>query len=160
LLELATQLQAALSAGQTVVVPTAQRAAVLRLAFATQQLAHGQRAFRTPDVQSLSGWLHGQPVRSVPDAPPLRRLGVSEEWLLWREAVAAAAANLSLPAAGLVDAVRESAALLFEWRIAPAAVLQAGTRAPGACCGTWPRSRRVALRHLPVSHFRRRRCAR
>jgi ATP-dependent helicase/nuclease subunit B len=127
LLELAPQLQAALSAGQTLVVPTAQRAAVLRLGFATQQLAHGQRAFRTPDVQSLSGWLRGQPVRGAPDAAPLRRLGVSEEWLLWREAVAAAAAKLSLPAAGLVDAVREAAALLFEWRITPAALSQAGT---------------------------------
>jgi ATP-dependent helicase/nuclease subunit B len=127
LLELATQLQAALSAGQTLIVPTAQRAAVLRLGFATQQLAHGHRAFRTPDVQSLSGWLRGQPVHGASDAAPLRRLGVSEEWLLWREAVAAAAAKLSLPAAGLVDAVREAAALLFEWRIAPAALSQAGT---------------------------------
>jgi ATP-dependent helicase/nuclease subunit B len=127
LLELAPQLQAALSAGQTLIVPTAQRAAALRLGFATQQLAHGHRAFRTPDVQSLSGWLHGQPVRGAPHAPPLRRLGVSEEWLMWREAVAAAAAKLSLPAAGHVDAVREAAALLFEWRIAPAALLQSGT---------------------------------
>ncbi len=127
MLELAPHLEAALSAGQTLVVPTAQRAAALRLGFAAQQLAAGHRAFRTPDVHSLSGWLRGQPRRD-PDGHPLRRLGASEEWLLWREAVAEAAARLSLPAvAGLVDAVRQSAALLFEWRIAPAALLRAGT---------------------------------
>jgi probable DNA repair protein len=127
LLELAPHLEAALSAGQTLVVPTAQRAAALRLGFAAQQLAAGQRAFRTPDVHSLSGWLHGQP-RFDTDARPLRRLGASEEWLLWRDAVAQAAARLSLPwAAGLVDAVRQSATLLFEWRIDPDALLRAGT---------------------------------
>jgi ATP-dependent helicase/nuclease subunit B len=127
LLELAPHLATALSAGQTLVVPTAQRAAALRLGFAAQQLAAGHRAFRTPEVHSLSGWLRAQ-ARLGTDARPLRRLGVSEEWLLWRDAVAEAAARLSLPwAAGLVDAVRESATLLFEWRIAPEALLRAGT---------------------------------
>jgi ATP-dependent helicase/nuclease subunit B len=127
LLELAPHLEAALRAGQTLVVPTAQRAAALRLGFAAQQLATGQRAFRTPDIQSLNGWLRGQP-RLAREGHPLRSLGASEEWLLWRDAVAEAAARLSLPwAAGLVDAVRQSATLLFEWRIAPAALAQAGT---------------------------------
>jgi ATP-dependent helicase/nuclease subunit B len=128
LLELAPHLDTALSAGQTVVVPSAQRAAALRLAFATQQLSAGHRAFRTPDVQSLSGWLRGQPTRVGPDGRPLRRLGASEEWLLWREAVSATATQLSLPLVpGLVDAVCRSAALLSEWRIAPGALLQAAT---------------------------------
>jgi ATP-dependent helicase/nuclease subunit B len=127
LLELAPHLETALRAGQTLVVPTAQRAAALRLAFATQQLAAGQRAFRTLDVHSLNGRLRGQP-RFGADARPLRRLGPSEEWLLWRDAVAQAAARLSLPAAaGLVDAVRQSASLLFEWRIDPDALRSAGT---------------------------------
>ena len=127
MLELAPHLEAALSAGQTLVVPSAQRAAALRLGFAAQQLAAGQRAFRTPDVQSLNGWLRGQP-RFAVEGHPLRRLGASEEWLLWRDAVAEAAARLSVPwAAGLVDAVRQSATLLFEWRIAPAALAQAAT---------------------------------
>jgi hypothetical protein len=45
LLELAPHLEAALSAGQTLVVPSAPRAAALRLAFAAQQLAAGHRAF-------------------------------------------------------------------------------------------------------------------
>jgi ATP-dependent helicase/nuclease subunit B len=127
LLELAPHLEAALSAGQTLVVPTAQRAAALRLGFAAQQLAAGHRAFRTPDVRSLSGWLRGLP-RFGPDARPLRRLGASEEWLLWRDAVAEAAARLSLPwAAGLVDGVRQSANLLFEWRIDPDALRRAGS---------------------------------
>ncbi len=127
MLELAPHLEAALRAGHTLVVPTAQRAAALRLGFAVQQLAAGQRAFRTPDVQSLNGWLRGQP-RLAMEGHPLRRLGASEEWLLWREAVAEAAARLSLPwAAGLVDAVRESATLLFEWRIDPAALRRTGS---------------------------------
>ncbi len=128
MLELAPHLQAALTAGRTVVVPSAQRAAALRLGFATQQLSAGLRAFRTPDVQSLSGWLRGQPVGPGSDGRALRRLGASEEWLLWREAVASSAVRLSLPQVpGLVDAVRRAAGLLHEWQIAPEALRQAGT---------------------------------
>jgi ATP-dependent helicase/nuclease subunit B len=128
LLELAPHLQAPLGAGQTLIVPTAQRAAALRLGFAAAQLAAGHRAFTTPDVHSLGGWLRAQHTRNGPEGRPLRRLGASEEWLLWHEAVTAAAARLSLPGIpGLVDAVRRSAALLFEWRITPQALLQAGT---------------------------------
>ena len=118
MLELAPHLEAALNTGQTLVVPTAQRAAAVRLGFATHQLALGRRAFRTPDVHSLSGWLRAH----LP-----RPLGASAEWLLWREAVTEAAARLSLPSAGLVDAVRQAAALLFEWRMPPAQLLQFGT---------------------------------
>ncbi|MEJ0006887.1 MAG: hypothetical protein WDM77_11115 [Steroidobacteraceae bacterium] len=125
--EIGPHLEAALAAGQTVVVPSAQRAVALRLGFAAQQLAKGRRAFHTPDIQSLSGWLRGQPRFGAGDRP-LRQLGASEEWLLWREAVAQAAAYLSLPsAAGLVDAVQRSASLLFEWQIAPEALLEAAT---------------------------------
>ncbi|HTB67400.1 MAG TPA: PD-(D/E)XK nuclease family protein [Steroidobacteraceae bacterium] len=127
MLELAPHLEAALRAGHTLVVPTAQRAAALRLGFAVQQLAAGQRAFRTPDVQSLNGWLRGQPRMAV-GGHPLRLPGASEEWLLWRDAVAEAAARLSLPwAAGLVDAMRQSATLLFEWCIDPDALRRAGS---------------------------------
>ena len=126
MLELAPDLEAALLTGHTVVVPTAQRAAALRLGFAAQQLRVGHRAFRTPDVRSLSGWLRGQPGAKGTNGAPLRRLGASEEWLLWREAVGEAAAKLALPAAGLVDAVRQSAALLYEWRIPPTALRQSG----------------------------------
>lgn len=127
MLELAPHLEAALNAGQAVVVPTAQRAAALRLGFATHQLERGRRAFRTPDVQSLNGWLRGRTGRHAPDGQPLRRLGAGEEWLLWLEAVKDAATKLSLPSAGLVDGVRQSAALLFEWGISPAALRQSGT---------------------------------
>ena len=126
MLELAPDLEAALLTGHTVVVPTAQRAAALRLGFAAQQLRAGRRAFRTPDVQSLSGWLRGQPGTKSAEGAPLRRLGASEEWLLWREAVDEAAAKLALPATGLVDAVRQAAVLLYEWRIPSAAVRQSG----------------------------------
>lgn len=109
-------------------MPSAQRAAALRLGFATQQLNAGHRAFRTPEVQSLSGWLHGRPTRVGPDGQTLRRLGANEEWLLWHAAVSAAATELSLPLVpGMVDAVRRSAALLSEWRIDPGALLQAAT---------------------------------
>lgn len=127
MLELAPDLEAALRAGHTVVVPTAQRAAALRLGFAALQLRQGRRAFRTPDVQSLSGWLRGQPATPAADGRALRHLGASEEWLLWRAAVAEAGAALSLQAAGLTDAVRRSAALLHEWHIPLAAVRASGT---------------------------------
>lgn len=127
MLELASDLEAVLLTGHTVVVPTAQRAAALRLAFAARQLRQGRRAFRTPDVRSLSGWLRGQPGARGDDGQTLRRLGASEEWLLWRRAVGEAAARLSLPAAGLADAVRQSAMLLYEWGIAPAALRESAT---------------------------------
>jgi ATP-dependent helicase/nuclease subunit B len=127
LLELAPHLLAALGAAQTLVVPTAQRAAALRLGFATAQLAAGRRAFHTPDVHSFSGWLRAQPLRTAAGRTR-RHLGASEEWLLWHEAVTGAAAQLSLPGvAGLVDAVRRSAGLLYDWRIAPGLLEQAGT---------------------------------
>jgi ATP-dependent helicase/nuclease subunit B len=127
LLELAPDLEAALLAGHTVIVPSAQRAAALRLGFAAGQLRRGRRAFRTPQVHSLSGWLRGQPSARDADGQLLRRLGASEEWLLWRAAVSEAAATLSLPAAGLADAVRQSAALLYEWCIPLAAIRDAAT---------------------------------
>jgi ATP-dependent helicase/nuclease subunit B len=111
-----------------VVVPSAQRAAALRLGYATRQLSAGRRAFRTPHVHSLNGWLRGQPAPVGADGRARRHLGASEEWLLWSQGVSAAAATLSLPGVpGLVDAVRRSAALLYEWQIAPGALLQAGT---------------------------------
>ncbi|HTY94838.1 MAG TPA: PD-(D/E)XK nuclease family protein [Steroidobacteraceae bacterium] len=126
--DIAPQLEAALDAGQTVVVPTAQRAAALRLAVAARHLAAGRRAFRTPDVRSLEGWLRGHAVHRGPDGRELRRLGALEEWLLWHEAVTDAAARLSLPAvAGLVDAVHRSAAVMFEWRIPASALAHAVT---------------------------------
>ncbi len=126
MLELAPHLQAALGAGQTLIVPTAQRAAALRLGFATAQLATGQRAFHTPEVHSLGGWLRARRARG--HGRLLRHLGESEEWLLWHESVTGAAAQLSLPGiAGLVEAVRRSATLLFEWQIQPHALTQAGT---------------------------------
>ena len=126
MLELAPHLHTALEAGQTLLVPTAQRAAALRLGFASAQLAAGRRAFYTPDVHSLGGWLHSRSVQGAP-GQRLRHLGASEEWLLWQEAVTAAAAKRSLPpVAGLVEAVRRSAALLYEWRISPQALMHSG----------------------------------
>ncbi len=101
------------------VVPSAPRAAALRLAFATRHLSGAQRAFRTPDVHSLEGWLRGQ--TQYP-------LSASEEWLLCSQAVAAAAAQLSLPMIpGLVETVQRAATLLYAWRIAPEKLQQAGT---------------------------------
>ena len=78
-------------------------------------------------VHSLSGWLRGQPATQGADGQLLRRPGASEEWLLWRAAVGEAAARLSLPATALTEAVRQSAALLYEWHISPAAVRESGT---------------------------------
>lgn len=127
MLELAPELEAALLAGHTVIVPTAQRAAALRLAFAARQLRGGRRAFRSPDVHSLSGWLRGQRSRAALAAAP-RPLGASEEWLLWRAALCEAAATLSLPAPpGLADVLRRSAAVLYAWHIPPNALRQAAS---------------------------------
>ena len=116
----------------TVVVPTAARATALRLAHAGQQLARGLRAFRTPVIHGLGGWLARQTLRG-PEGD-LGRLGEAGEWLLWRAALAAALQDAPPPLTGLevderlIEPLRRAAQLLCDWHI-PESVLAAGDSA-------------------------------
>jgi len=68
-------------------------------------------------VLPWSAWLE----RSATHSPHsqlhrLRRLGATEEWLLWREAAAAACTDFGLLAPeGLADALRRSVSRMRDW---------------------------------------------
>jgi ATP-dependent helicase/nuclease subunit B len=114
------KINAALAAGGTVVVPTRQRAAALRMAFARARMAAGARAWESCDVLPWNAWLercaaqaHLRPQRA------LRPLGAAEEWLLWRAAAEEACEGFGvLRAASLGDALRRSWSLERDWGLA------------------------------------------
>lgn len=101
-----------LARGGTVVVPSRQRAAAIRLAHSHAQLQQNLRHWRSCDVLPYSAWLE----RTAEGARHgalcnLRKLNPLEEWLLWRAAAVEATANLGiLMPATLGDALRQSAA--------------------------------------------------
>lgn len=128
--ELGTVIQDELEAGGTVVVPTGLRAAAVEIAFARKQLEDGRGAWRTPDTIAYPAWLEREAWRAAeagrPIPPPLR---AAEEWLLWREAAAAAAQSAGFEASDtLHERLQRAARTLHDWHIAPAA-LRASHRA-------------------------------
>jgi len=119
LLELTPEILNHLSVAGTLVVPSPQRAAALRLAYSAAQLRAGRRVWDSPDVLPWGAWLE----RGLDDAraravPVPRRLSRAEEWLLWREAVRAACADLPVlwPDA-LLDSVRRAVLLLEDYAL-------------------------------------------
>lgn len=101
-----------LARGGTVVVPSRQRAAAIRLAYAHGQLAQRLTHWRSCDVLPFPAWLDrmGEAARHGA-LRGLRKLNPLEEWLLWREAALEAAPELGiLMPASLADALRQSAA--------------------------------------------------
>ena len=127
----------ALEAGATVVVPSRQRAAALRLAYAARQSSLGKAVWNSPRVQSLGGWLQRlaeEPARG--GLTPLPRiLPTHEEWLLWRRAAATLLdrevplQDSALSADSLADAFRSAAELMGRWRIAESALAGQGAEA-------------------------------
>lgn len=117
MLELPKLLLEELEAGGTLVTPSRQRAAVVRLAYAAARLRHQEKLWRTPDVVAFGPWLEREVLRRVETAEA-RVLRGSEEWLLWRQAVAQVMTDADLaPNDSLVESLRRSARLLFDWRI-------------------------------------------
>jgi ATP-dependent helicase/nuclease subunit B len=116
-----------LEAGHTLVVPSAQRAASIRIAFAAHKLARGERAWRTPDVLAESEWLERELVRAADAGESVPRpLRPPEEWWVWREACRAALSDIDAPLVdSLADALRRSARLLFDWCV-PVEALRGG----------------------------------
>ena len=120
--------QEELEAGGTLVVPTRFRASAIEIAWARNQLENGRTAWRTPDVMAYPAWLEREAWRAT-DAgrPSPRPLRAAEEWLLWREATAAAARSEGFEASdGLSERLQRAARTLHEWDIAPAALRSSG----------------------------------
>lgn len=110
-------IERSLSAGDTLVVPSRQRANALRLAHARAALARGERCWPTPRVLSWTSWLErtGAPAGESP-----RLLSIADEWLLWRRTLDELAEESAAPFRDpIVDALRRAAQLAAEWRISP-----------------------------------------
>jgi ATP-dependent helicase/nuclease subunit B len=119
LLELTPEILNHLSAAGTLVVPSPQRAAALRLAYSAAQLSAGRRVWNSPDVLPWGAWLErGLDEARARAVPVPRRLSRAEEWLLWREAVRAACADLPvLSPDSLIDSVRRAVLLLEDYAL-------------------------------------------
>jgi ATP-dependent helicase/nuclease subunit B len=98
-------------------VPSRQRALAVRLAHTRAQLRAGRSAWASCDVIPWSAWLERCANEGRYGAlQGLRRLGGTEEWLLWREAAETACASLELLVpASLADSLRRSAARARDW---------------------------------------------
>ncbi len=119
MLELSGDILRHLSQGGTLIVPTRQRAAAVRLAYTAACLSAGQRSWNSPEVLAWSGWLErALDAAGARDPGAPRRLSGSEEWLCWREAVQAVAAQSEvLFADALVDGVRRAVTLLDDYAL-------------------------------------------
>jgi ATP-dependent helicase/nuclease subunit B len=134
LLTLHSLIEQDLEGGATVVTPSPQRAAAVRLAYATARIARGERAWRTPDVVALRAWLERELLRAADAAEPAPRpLRPAEEWLLWKEAALDAAQTLlgreeaaALSSGRLADSLSRAARLMFDWGIPPGALRGSG----------------------------------
>ena len=115
-----------LKGGGTLIVPSRQRAAAVRIAYSGAMLAAGLTVWNTPDVLPWSAWIEREleAARSRGESLP-RRLSGPEEWLLWHEAVLEACSGLQLlmPAA-LIEPVRAAIARLDDYALS---VSQAAT---------------------------------
>jgi probable DNA repair protein len=161
LLELTPEILAHLTAGGTLLVPTPQRAAALRLAYSAAQLGAGRRVWDSPDVLSWNAWLErGLDEARARGVPVPRRLSRAEEWWLWRQAVRAACSDLAVlwPDA-LIDSVRRAVLLLEDYGLElhdaasaeTAVLLRAGEHFERRCHelhALWSRSWRACADYL------------
>jgi probable DNA repair protein len=123
LLELPAELLKHLERGGTVLVPSRQRAAALRLAYSAAMLGAGRRVWTTPDILPWSAWVERGLSEARARAQPMpRRLSALDDWLLWRAAVCRAAEGRQILAPEqLVDTVRRAASVLEDYGLRLAA---------------------------------------
>lgn len=111
--------------GGTLLVPSRQRAAAVRLAWAGENLRAGRRSWDTPKVLTRSAWLTQQlaSARQVDGLLP-RLLTNTEEWVLWQRAAANLADHgaVMLSEDALARALRASAQLVSDYGIASSAL--------------------------------------
>lgn len=114
-----SQISEALKSGATVVVPSRQRAAAVRLAASGAALRQGLELWWTADVLPWQGWLSrecGAVRHRLPQGS--RLLQPTESWLIWR-AIADRLADERglLSAAGLASALPRSLMLMQDWAL-------------------------------------------
>src|SRR5262249_5091690 len=117
LIRLPRDLDEAIRAGGTVVVPSRQRAHAARLAFAAAQLRAGERVWMTPDILPADGYLirEIEQLASAADTRLPRMLSPAEDWLLWHQCTAEAAKGMELLNRGaLAESLRDASALAVE----------------------------------------------
>ncbi|HEY8509360.1 MAG TPA: PD-(D/E)XK nuclease family protein [Steroidobacteraceae bacterium] len=119
MIRLPQDLGEAVKRGETVVVPSRQRAESARLAYAAAALAEGRRSWNTPDILPLEAWFSREIERRVSAGERLPRLLTSaESWLLWRQAASQLTEGLDLVArAPLADALSRASQLAAEYNI-------------------------------------------
>jgi len=120
LIKLPNDLMDIVLAGGTVLVPSRQRAHAARLAFAATQLANGARAWATPDILPVDGWLirEIEQVASASGTGLPRVLSPAEDWLLWRQRTTDATEDIELLNRGaLAEALRHASSLAAEYGI-------------------------------------------
>ncbi len=118
-MSLPPEVRSALAAGHGILVPDPARAAIIRLAYADQQLKAGRAVWSTPDIATPAAML----ARMAAEArQPL--MSRATEWMLLREFALAqdAGSGGGASANGLADAWQRSLQLLRDQDIAPAAL--------------------------------------
>ncbi len=101
-------------------MPTGARVRAVQLAHAAAALANGQRVWASVDVLTASGWARRECERCASEAPAEwpRLLSPGEEWLLWREATAAAARDYPFLDIGqLAELLRRSSERALQYGI-------------------------------------------
>ena len=142
---LSAELTAALGAGRTVIAPSRQRAAAVRLAHAARELDAGRRVWATPDVLTWDAWLSRELLRARQggaDVPAI--LNRSQELELWRQVLEGASADpaeqelFTRHAESIADAARLACEWELRWSVAgateEAALLARATAAMHAVC--------------------------
>lgn len=111
-----------LERGDTLIVPTRQRAHAVRLAHAAARLAAGAGVWASAEVLAAGSWLRREAERVAAQGPAVsgpRVLTAAEEWYLWRQCAADITATLPLlNGATLGDSLQRASALAFEYNIA------------------------------------------
>lgn len=118
-----SEVQEFLERGGTLVVPTRQRAAAVRLAYTAELLSRGARTWSSPDVLHWNAW-HSRrfDLTRGPGARAARRLAAVEEWFLWRDALEQPdAAHGLLQPHGLLEHLQQAEALIEAWGLPEAA---------------------------------------
>jgi probable DNA repair protein len=117
LLNLTASLAAALDSGATLVVPSRQRAAAVRLAVASEARRRARRVWRSPDVLPWQGWLTREFEAQRHALEGGRRLlRPTEAWFIWQGIAARLAETHGLLAAGaLAASLPRALALQRDW---------------------------------------------
>ncbi|MBV9620138.1 MAG: PD-(D/E)XK nuclease family protein [Gammaproteobacteria bacterium] len=147
MLTLGSELAAHLRNSGTLLVPSAEQARAVELAYARTQLAAGATVWTTPSVCTPAAWRRREAERQGAEAaePWPRVLSAAEDWRLWHESVAAVAEGLALlDTAALASSLLQARTLALEY---------------GLTVSGGPAQREAGLLHAVQSRFRERAAA-